>query len=161
MNLLACGRLHSWLHPSPLQPALAMRKLSNQPQQIAEDQQQSLTNAHLFTQYMLQEQMRDQVFMASLTTFRTELRRIQKSALLRHAPLDWYLAALRELKQQFESYVTALRRRKLIQFTLPMELALFATRTQWFMHYQGPQIRQGWQQAAQGFQQMSDSDYDK
>ena len=135
-----------------------MRNLSNRPQHIAEEQQQSLVNAHLFTQYMLQEQMRDRLFMASLTTFRTELRRIQKSAHLRQADLDWYLTALRELKQQFDSYVTTLRRKRLIQFTLPMELALFATRAQWFMHYQGPQIRQGWQQAAQGFQQMSDQD---
>lgn len=130
-----------------------MRNLSNQPQRIAEEQQQSLANAHLFTQYMLQDQMRDQVFMASLTTFRAELRRIQKSASLRHTNLDWYLDALNELRHQFDDYVATLRRKKLIQFTLPMELALFATRAQWFIHYQGPQIRRGWQQAAQGFQE--------
>ncbi len=129
--------------------------LSSQPQRIAEEQHQSLVNAHLFTQYMLQDQIRDQVFRASLTTFRTELRRIQKSASLRHADLDWYLAELNELKQQFDTYISTLRRKGLIQFTLPMELALFATRAQWFMRYQGPQIRQGWQQAAQGFQKMS------
>ena len=61
--------------------------------------------------------------------------------------------ALNELRHQFDDYVATLRRRKLIQFTLPMELALFATRAQWFIHYQGPQIRRGWQQAAQGFQE--------
>ncbi|ESA34807.1 hypothetical protein N836_15415 [Leptolyngbya sp. Heron Island J] len=129
--------------------------ISSQSQRIAEAQHQSLINAHLFTQYMLQGQMRDQVFMASLTTFRTELNRIKKSASLRHASLDWYLAELNELKQQFDTYIHTLRRQGLIQFTLPMELALFATRVQWFTCYQGPQIRRGWQQAAQGFQQMS------
>ena len=100
--------------------------------------------------------MRDQVFMASLTTFRTELNRIQKAAKLRHADLKWYLDELQELKQQFETYVRALRRKGLMEFTLPMELALFATRVQWFIRYQGPQIRYGWQQAAEGFQQMYD-----
>lgn len=128
-----------------------MPNLSNQPQRIAEAQHQSLTNAHLFTQYMLQDQMRDQVFMASLTTFRTELRRIQKAARLRHASLDWYLSELCELRRQFDVYVGMLRRKGLIQFTFPMELALFVTRAQWFMRYQGPQIRHGWQQVAQGF----------
>lgn len=91
--------------------------------------------------------------MASLTTFRSELQRIQKSS--RHANLDWYLAELNELKQQFDTYVRTLRQKGLIQFTLPMEMALFATHAQWFMHYQAPQIRRGWQQAAQGFQQIS------
>ncbi|MEA5465928.1 hypothetical protein [Leptothoe sp. PORK10 BA2] len=135
-----------------------MPDLSQPPQQLVQEQSQSLSTAHLFSQYMLQDQMRDQVFMASLTTFRSELQRIKKSAKLRHASLDWYLTKLRELRQQFDTYVGTLRKKGLIQFTLPMELALFATRAQWFFHYQGPQIRNGWQQAAQGFQQISSPD---
>ena len=130
--------------------------LAKNSQRIADAQSKSLSTAHLFSQYMLQDQMRDQVFMASLTTFRTELNRIQKAAKLRHADLKWYLDELQELKQQFETYVRALRRKGLMEFTLPMELALFATRVQWFIRYQGPQIRYGWQQAAEGFQQMYD-----
>ena len=132
-----------------------MQHISKRPQQIADSNYQALSTQHLFSQYMLQDHMRDQVFMASLSTFRSELQRIKKSALLRHASLDWYLTELNELKQQFNTYVSTLRRKGLIQFTLPMELALFATRAQWFIRYQGPQIRRGWQQAAQGFQQMS------
>ncbi|MDV3353495.1 hypothetical protein D0962_13360 [Leptolyngbyaceae cyanobacterium CCMR0082] len=132
-----------------------MRPISKRPQQIADSQYQALSTQHLFSQYMLQDQMRDQVFMASLSTFKAELQRIKKSASLRHASLDWYLDELNELRQQFDTYVSTLRRKGLIQFTLPMELALFATRSQWFINYQGPQIRRGWQQAAQGFQQMS------
>ena len=132
-----------------------MRHIPKRPQQIADSHDQALSNQHLFSQYMLQNQMRDQVFMASLNTFRAELKRIKKSAALRHADLDWYLAELNEVKRQFDHYTRTLRRQGLIQFTLPMELALFATRAQWFVQYQGPQIRRGWQQAANGFQQMS------
>ena len=132
-----------------------MRPISKRPQQIADSHYQALSTQHLFSQYMLQDQMRDQVFMASLSTFKIELQRIKKSASLRRANLDWYLDELNELRQQFDTYVSTLRRKGLIQFTLPMELALFATRSQWFINYQGPQIRRGWQQAAQGFQQMS------
>lgn len=135
-----------------------MPDLSQHPQRLVQEQSQSFNTTHLFSQYMLQNQMRDQVFMASLTTFRSELQRIQKSAKLRHASLDWYLTKLRELRQQFDAYVSTLRKKGLIQFTLPMELALFATRSLWFCHYQGPQIRNGWQQAAQGFQQISSPD---
>lgn len=135
-----------------------MPHLSSQPQRIAEEQYQSLSKSHIFAQYMLQDQMRDQVFLASLTTFKTELNRIQKVAKLRRASLDWYLGELRELRQQFDTYISTLRRQGLIQFTLPMELALFATRTQWFMRFQGPQIRQGWQQAARGFQHTYDDE---
>ena len=135
-----------------------MSDLSKQPQKFVQEQSQPFSNDHLFSQYMLQDQMRDQIFMASLTTFRTELKRIKKSAKLRRASLDWYLTKLQELRHQFDIYVSTLRQKGLIQFTLPMELALFATRVQWFIHYQGPQIRQGWQQAAQGFQQMSAPD---
>lgn len=134
-----------------------MRNFSKRPQQIADRNRQALSGQHLFSQYMLQDQMRDQVFMASLSTFRTELKRIKKSAVLRHASLEWYLGELQELRRQFDVYVRALRQKGLIQFTLPMELALFATRAQWFMRYQGPQIRYGWQQAAEGFQQIYDS----
>ncbi|MBE9068382.1 hypothetical protein IQ260_17155 [Leptolyngbya cf. ectocarpi LEGE 11479] len=133
-----------------------MPHLSSQPQRIAEEQYKSLSKTHIFTQYMLQDQMRDQVFMASLTTFKTELNRIQKAAKLRHASLDWYLSELRELRQQFDTYISTLRRKGLIQFTFPMELALFATRAQWFLRFQGPQIRRGWQQAAPGFQHSDD-----
>lgn len=133
-----------------------MPHLSSQPQRIADEQYQSLAKSHLFAQYMLQDQMRDQVFMASMTTFKTELNRIQKSAKLRHASLDWYLGELRELRQQFDTYISMLRRKGLIQFTFPMELALFATRAQWFIRFQGPQIRRGWQQAGQGLQPIHD-----
>ena len=129
-----------------------MRNFSQRPQQIADRNYQALSNQHIFSQYMLQDQMRDQVFMASLNTFRTQLNRIQKSANLRQASLEWYLAELQELRHQFDTYVRLLKSKGLIQFTLPMELALFATRAQWFMRYQGPQIRYGWQQAAQSFQ---------
>lgn len=132
-----------------------MRPISKRPQQIADANYKALSNQHLFSQYMLQDQMRDQVFMTSLHTFRTELKRIKKSASLRHASLDWYLTQLDDLKQQFDTYVRTLRHKGLIQFTLPMELALLATRSQWFISYQGPQIRQGWRQAAKGFQQLS------
>lgn len=126
--------------------------MSHQP---IEEQYQPLMNAHPFSQYMLQDQMRDEVFMAALSKFKTELRRIKKTARLRHASLDWYLTELNVLRQEFDSYVATLRRQGLIQFTLPMTLALFATRAQWFMYYQGPQVRRGWQEAAQGFQQIS------
>ncbi|MEM7061797.1 MAG: hypothetical protein AAF572_01355 [Cyanobacteria bacterium P01_B01_bin.77] len=135
-----------------------MPHLSSQPQRIAEEQYKSLSKSHLFTQYMLQDQVRDQVFMASLTTFKAELNRIQKVAKLRHVNLDWYLSKLHELRQQFDTYISMLRRQGLIQFTFPMELALFATRAQWFIRFQGPQIRRGWQQAAQGFQQLYDDE---
>lgn len=130
-----------------------MSKLSSNSQWIAQDRYQSLSKTHLFSQYMLQDQVRDEVFMASLTTFRSELQRIKKAS--RHQDLDKYLAQLNELNKQFDTYVNTLRKKGLIQFTLPMELALFATRTQWFIQYQGPQIRRGWQEAAQGFQQIS------
>ncbi len=132
-----------------------MRHFSHQP---IEEQSQTLINAHLFSQYMLQDQMRDTVFMMALSKFRAELQRIQKTAKLRHATLDWYLAELNILRQEFDNYVGTLRRQGLIQFTLPMELALFATRAQWFIRYQGPQIHRGWQEAAQGFQQLSSPD---
>ncbi|MEO0396162.1 MAG: hypothetical protein AAF243_09290 [Cyanobacteria bacterium P01_A01_bin.137] len=132
-----------------------MSDFSNHPQRLVQEQSSSLNNDHLFSQYMLQDQMRDQIFMASLTTFSTELQRLKKSAKLRRASLDWYLTKLQELRHQFDIYIRTLRQKGLIQFTLPMELALFATRARWFVHYQGPQIRRGWQQAAQGFQQMS------
>ncbi|MBT9315172.1 hypothetical protein [Leptothoe spongobia] len=133
-----------------------MANITKNSQQIADDKYQALSNVHFFSQYMLQNQVRDEVFMASLTTFRSELQRIKKVAKLRHANLNWYLAELNELKHQFDTYVRTLRQKGLLQFTLPMELALFATRTQWFIHYQGPQIRRGWQQAAPGFQQTYD-----
>ena len=133
-----------------------MAKISNNSQRIADARYQSLSKTHFFSQYMLQDQVRDEVFMASLTTFRSELKRIKKTARLRKTDLDWYLAELNELQRQFDNYVHTLRKKGLMQFTLPMELALFATRAQWFMQYQGPQIRRGWQQAAQGFQQISD-----
>ena len=135
-----------------------MSEFSHHPQRLVQEQSSSLDNDHLFSQYMLQDQMRDQIFMASLTTFTTELQRLKKSAKLRRASLDWYLTKLRALRHQFDIYVSTLRKKGLIQFTLPMELALFATRAQWFIHYQGPQIRRGWQQAAQGFQHMSAPD---
>ena len=135
-----------------------MQHTSKNAQQIADSNYQSLSNQHLFSQYMLQNQMRDQVFIASLNTFKAELKRIKKTATLRHATLDWYLAELKDLRQQFDDYVKTLRRQGLMEFTLPMELALFGTRAQWFMQYQGPQIRNGWQQAAQGFQQISTPD---
>ena len=135
-----------------------MQHFSHQP---IEDQSQAVINAHLFSQYMLQDQMRDTVFMAALSKFRAELQRIQKTAKLRHATLEWYLTELDILRQEFDSYVGTLRRQGLIQFTLPMELALFVTRAQWFMYYQGPQIRRGWQDAAKGFQQISSSSSDK
>ena len=135
-----------------------MSEFSHHPQRLVQEKSSSLDNDHLFSQYMLQDQMRDQIFMASLTTFTTELQRLKKSAKLRRASLDWYLTKLRALRHQFDIYVSTLRKKGLIQFTLPMELALFATRAQWFIHYQGPQIRRGWQQAAQGFQQMSAPD---
>lgn len=134
-----------------------MRNFAKRPQQIADCSHQSISGQHLFSQYMLQDQMRDQVFMASLSTFRAELQRIKTSAQLRHAHLEWYLAELQELRSQFDHYVKTLRHKGLIQFTLPMELALFATKAQWFIRYQGPQIRYGWQQAAQSFQRMYDS----
>lgn len=133
-----------------------MAHISKNSQHIAKDNYQALSNVHFFSQYMLQDQVRDEVFMASLTTFRSELKRIKKVVKLRHTNLDWYLTELNELKHQFDTYVSTLRQKGLLQFTLPMELALFATRAQWFVHYQGPQIRRGWQQAAQGFQQISD-----
>ncbi|MGD1853456.1 MAG: hypothetical protein ACFB2W_04330 [Leptolyngbyaceae cyanobacterium] len=135
-----------------------MSNLSGQPQRIADERQKSLSKVHLFSQYMLQDQLRDEVFRASLTTFRSELQRIKKTARLRHASLDWYLNELNELRRQFDTYVSTLRQQGLIQFTLPIKLALFATRAQWFMHYQGPQISRGWQQAGQGFQQLFDSE---
>lgn len=134
-----------------------MRNFAKRPQQIADCSYQSISRQHLFSQYMLQDQMRDQVFMASLSTFRTELQRIRKSAQLRKANLEWYLGELQELRSQFDNYVKTLRHKGLVQFTLPMELALFATKAQWFIRYQGPQIRYGWQQAAQSFQRMYDS----
>lgn len=134
-----------------------MRNFAKRPQQIADCSHQSISRQHLFSQYMLQDQMRDQVFMASLSTFRTELQRIRKSAQLRKANLEWYLGELQELRSQFDNYVKTLRHKGLVQFTLPMELALFATKAQWFIRYQGPQIRYGWQQAAQSFQRMYDS----
>ncbi|MEM9807906.1 MAG: hypothetical protein AAF959_21780 [Cyanobacteria bacterium P01_D01_bin.56] len=134
-----------------------MRNFAKRPQQIADLSHQSISRQHLFSQYMLQDQMRDQVFMASLSTFRTELQRIRKSAQLRKANLEWYLGELQELRSQFDNYVKTLRHKGLVQFTLPMELALFATKAQWFIRYQGPQIRYGWQQAAQSFQRMYDS----
>ncbi len=134
-----------------------MRHISKRSQHIADKNYQALSTQHLFSQHMLQDKMRDQIFMASLSTFRTELERIKKSASLRHASLDWYLTELNELKQQFDTYVGTLRRKGLIEFTLPMEMALLAIRAQWFIHYQGPQIRRGWQQAAQDFKQISDS----
>ena len=133
-----------------------MRNISKRSQQVADSSYQALSRQHLFSQYMLQDQMRDQVFMASLSTFRAELQSLKKTAALRHASLEWYLSELRELRHQFDSYVSTLRQKGLIQFTLPMELALLATRTQWFMHYQAPQIRYGWQQAAQGFRSIYD-----
>ena len=133
-----------------------MADLSKNSQNIANESYQALSNVHFFSQYMLQDQVRDEVFMASLTTFRSELKRIKKIANLRHTNLDWYLAELNGLKHQFENYVSTLRQKGLLQFTLPMELALLATRAQWFIHYQGPQISRGWQQAAQSFQQISD-----
>ncbi|NEQ51197.1 MAG: hypothetical protein F6K11_13850 [Leptolyngbya sp. SIO3F4] len=132
-----------------------MTNLSRNSQRIATDKYQSLRSAHLFSEYMLQNQVRDEVFLASLTRFRSELGRIKKLSQLRHSNLDWYLAELNELKHQFDNYVNMLRRKGLLQFTLPMELALFATRSQWFMHYQIPQIHRGWQQAAHSFQQLS------
>ncbi|MEO0866855.1 MAG: hypothetical protein AAFY17_00120 [Cyanobacteria bacterium J06642_11] len=131
-----------------------MRNISKRPQQVADSHYQSLDRQHLFSQYMLQDHMRDQVFMAALNTFRVELQRIHKSAAVRQASLEWYISELQELRHQFDAYVSTLRQRGLIQFTLPMELALFATRAQWFLQYQCPQVRYGWQQAAQGFQQM-------
>ncbi|MEO0541717.1 MAG: hypothetical protein AAFZ80_12765 [Cyanobacteria bacterium P01_A01_bin.105] len=124
-----------------------MQPLSRHPQQLARDSYRSLSDYHLFSQYMLQGQVRDRVFIAALTTFKTELRRIKKVAQLRHASLDWYLSELRELRQQFDRHVGMLRRQGLIQFTLPMELALWAARAQWFMQYQAPQIRQGWRRS--------------
>lgn len=135
-----------------------MQHTSKNAQKIADSNYQSLSNQHLFSQYMLQNQVRDQVFIASLNTFKAELQRIKKSAALRHATLDWYLAELKHLRQQFDDYVKTLRRQGLMEFTLPMELALFGTRAQWFVQYQGPQIRNGWQQVAHGFQQMSTPD---
>ncbi len=162
MNLLRFGQHHLYRETSAQSSSIAtapktyMRHhISKNSQYIADKNYQSLSKQHLFSQYMLQDQMRDQIFMASLNTFRTELQRIKKSASLRHASLDWYLTELNELKHQFDTYVGTLRRKGLIQFTLPMELALFASRAQWFIRYQGPQIRRGWQQAAQGFQQLS------
>lgn len=148
MNLLEFG-----LYPLPLPNP--MRPRPKQPQRIAEEHYQALSNAHIFSQYMLQHKMRDQLFMDSLTTFRAELKRIQKRSKLRRASLDWYLTEMTKLKQQFDHYIHTLRHKGLIQFTLPMELALTAARAQWFMHYQGPQIRHGWQRAGQGFKQLS------
>ena len=132
-----------------------MANISNTPQRVVNDQQ-SLSNGHFFSEYMLQDQMRDDVFIASLTAFRSELHRIKKVARLRRAGLDWYLMKLSELKQQFDIYIHTLRQQKLLQFTLPMELALWATHVQWFSHYQVPQIYRGWQQAAEGFRSMAD-----
>ena len=131
-----------------------MSKLSRNSQRIAQDRYQTLSKTHFFSQYMLQDQVRDEVFTASLTTFRSELQRIKPAS--HPQDLDRYLWQLNELKQQFDTYVSTLRQKGLLQFTLPIELALFATRAQWFIHYQGPQIRRGWHQAAQGFQQLSD-----
>ena len=132
-----------------------MPPLSRHSQPLARDSYQSLSDYHLFSQYMLQSQVRDRVFIAALTTFKTELRRIKKVAQLRHASLDWYLSELRELRQQFDSHMGMLRHQRLIQFTLPMELTLLAARAQWFMRYQGPQIRRGWRR--EGLRQyMSD-----
>ncbi|MEM6254019.1 MAG: hypothetical protein AAF821_13955 [Cyanobacteria bacterium P01_D01_bin.156] len=134
-----------------------MPNLSERPQQVADQSYNALSGQHLFSQYMLQDQMRDQVFMTSLSVFRAQLRRIKKSATLRPGNLARYLSELRELRSQFDAYATTLRQKGVIQFTLAMELALWATRAEWFLHYQCPQVRYGWQQAAEGFQRLYDS----
>lgn len=130
---------------------MAKRQLFRNSERLASAQQHRLSHQHLFSQYMLQGQMHEQTFMAMLSAFQGELQRLSK----RSMSLEKRLASLRELRQQFEGCLAELQRQQQLQLSAPMRLALGLARGQWFWHYQGPQIRWGWQQAALGFRHLS------
>ncbi|MEO0540354.1 MAG: hypothetical protein AAFZ80_05750 [Cyanobacteria bacterium P01_A01_bin.105] len=98
-----------------------------------------------FNQYRHQGQLRDEAFRTSLTAFRTRVQRLQK--LEPQIGIENYVTAMELLRSQFDTYLQTLRQNGLIEFTLPINLALTWVHIQWFWQYQAPQIRQGWQQA--------------
>jgi hypothetical protein len=122
-------------------------KFSKEALRAAETQRRRLTSADDFSRYILQGMVRDNVFKAALLAFKTQMQQLAKTRRLRQTGLDWYLQELRDLRSQFDTHIQTLRRQRLIEFTLPIELSLFSVRAQWFWQYQAPQIQQGWQQA--------------
>lgn len=138
-----------------------MSKLSRDAISALENQQRDLKSQPAFNQYALQGQMRDRVFQSALLNFKAQMKRLPILAKRRQAGLEWYLKEMQELRSQFDTHIKSLRKQGVIEFTMPMELALASVRTQWFLQYQGPQIRLGWQQANQGFQGLYKSDQEK
>ncbi|MEL6136114.1 MAG: hypothetical protein AAFR42_01705 [Cyanobacteria bacterium J06628_6] len=99
----------------------------------------------LFSQYRRQGQLRDEAFQTSLTAFRTRMQRLRR--LEPQIGILDYVKGMALLRSQFDAYIQTLRQLGLLEFTLPINLALAWVRIQWFWQYQGPQVRHGWQQA--------------
>ena len=98
-----------------------------------------------FNAYCRQGQLRDEAFRTSLTAFRIRVQNLRE--LEPKIGIQNYIKGMDLLRSQFDAYIQTLRRNGLLEFTLPVNLSLAWVRTQWFWQYQGPQIRQGWQQA--------------
>jgi hypothetical protein len=100
----------------------------------------------------------DDLFQRYLTAYRMHLQRVVQVRKLKGIELQWSLRELQQAQRNFETQITELHRH--VDFTLPMQLALFWVRMQTFWILQWPLIGRGWRQASQSFQGLYDPDND-